>query len=135
MQLFKYCSHSPLLNSFVHFCKGKQLLKEPLGYKVKNNKKEERDGGVGITMTRICKRKEIQRISISIKCFFFFFLLVQECPKSVLEGHCPAEFSSNLPQHTCLEVSSMPNKICDMMCLIGDGAEFCRTVALQEDRH
>ncbi len=30
-------------------------------------------GGVGITMTRICKKKEIQRISISIKCFLFFF--------------------------------------------------------------
>ncbi len=76
----------------MHFFKGKWLLKELLGYKVKNNKKEERDGGVGMTMTRICKKKEIQRISISIKCF----LLVRGCPK---------------PQHTCLEVSSMPNKI------------------------
>ncbi len=64
---------------------------------------------MGITMTRICKKKEIQRIGISIKCFFFFTRA--GCPKSVLEGHCPAEFSSNLPQHTCLEVSSMPNKI------------------------
>ncbi len=26
------------------------------------------------------------------------------------EGWCPAEFSSNTPQHTCLEVSSMPSK-------------------------
>ncbi len=85
-----------------------------------------------MTMTRICKKKEIQRISISIKCFFFFFL--QGYPKSVLEGHCPAEFSSNLPQHTCLEVSSIPNKILigRFRCLIGDGAELCRTVALQE---
>uniref|UniRef100_A0A671MZI3 Ankyrin repeat and SOCS box containing 1 n=1 Tax=Sinocyclocheilus anshuiensis TaxID=1608454 RepID=A0A671MZI3_9TELE len=28
--------------------------------------------------------------------------LAQGCPNSVLEGRCPAEFSSNLPQHTCL---------------------------------
>jgi len=26
------------------------------------------------------------------------------CPNSVLEGHHPADFSSNLPKHTCLEV-------------------------------
>ncbi|KAI2665280.1 Kinesin-like protein KIF21A [Labeo rohita] len=36
--------------------------------------------------------------------------LTQGCPNSVLEGRCPAEFSSNLPEHTCLEVSSMPSK-------------------------
>ncbi len=29
---------------------------------------------------------------------------------SVLEGRGPAEFSSNLPQHTCLEVSSILSK-------------------------
>ncbi len=29
------------------------------------------------------------------------------CPNSVLEGQCLAEFSSNLPQNTCLKVSSM----------------------------
>ncbi len=28
----------------------------------------------------------------------------------ILEGRCPAEFSSNLPQHTCLEVWSIPSK-------------------------
>uniref|UniRef100_A0A672Q0L6 Ankyrin repeat and SOCS box containing 1 n=1 Tax=Sinocyclocheilus grahami TaxID=75366 RepID=A0A672Q0L6_SINGR len=28
--------------------------------------------------------------------------LAQGCPNSVLEGRCPAEFSSYLPQHTCL---------------------------------
>ncbi len=39
-----------------------------------------------MTMTRICKKKEIQRISID------FFILLQGYPKSVLEGHCPAEF-------------------------------------------
>ncbi len=77
-----------------------------------------------MTMTRICKKKEIQRISISIKCFFFLYTPAGY-PKSVLEGHCPAEFSSNLPQHTCLEVSSIPNKILIGLfrCLIGDGAE------------
>ncbi|KAI2648099.1 Sal-like protein 1 [Labeo rohita] len=30
----------------------------------------------------------------------------QGCQNSVLEGLCPAEFSSNLPQHTCWELSS-----------------------------
>ncbi len=37
-------------------------------------------------------------------------MLEQGSPHSVLEGRCPAEFSSNLPQHTCLEVSSIPRK-------------------------
>ncbi len=36
--------------------------------------------------------------------------LQQGCPNSVLEGRCPANFSSNLPQHTCWEVSNMPSK-------------------------
>ncbi len=36
--------------------------------------------------------------------------LVQGSPHSVLEGRCPAEFISNLPQHTCLEVSGIPSK-------------------------
>ncbi len=36
--------------------------------------------------------------------------LKQGCQNSVLEGRCPAEFSSNLPQHTCMEASSMPSK-------------------------
>ncbi len=31
-------------------------------------------------------------------------------PNLILEGLCPAEFSSNLPQHTSLEVSSIPSK-------------------------
>ncbi len=38
------------------------------------------------------------------------YSLTQGCPNSVLEGRCPAEFSSNLSQHTCIEVSSMPSK-------------------------
>ncbi len=33
--------------------------------------------------------------------------LKQGCPNSVLEGRCPAEFSSNLPQHTCMEAPSI----------------------------
>ncbi len=36
--------------------------------------------------------------------------LDQGSPHSVLEGRYPAEFSSNLLQHNCLEVSSIPNK-------------------------
>uniref|UniRef100_A0A673IIF3 Spondin domain-containing protein n=1 Tax=Sinocyclocheilus rhinocerous TaxID=307959 RepID=A0A673IIF3_9TELE len=28
------------------------------------------------------------------------WVIYQGCPNSVLEGRCPAEFSSNLPQHT-----------------------------------
>ncbi len=42
--------------------------------------------------------------------FMTFYPLCQGSPHSVLEGWCPAEFSSNLPQHTCLEVSSIPSK-------------------------
>ncbi|KAI2652911.1 Sterile alpha motif domain-containing protein 12 [Labeo rohita] len=42
------------------------------------------------------------------------FYVGQGCPNSVLEGRCPAEFSSNLPQHTCWEVSSMPTVHCNL---------------------
>ncbi len=37
-------------------------------------------------------------------------VLQQGCPNSVLEERCPAEFSSNLPQHTCMEASSILSK-------------------------
>ncbi len=45
--------------------------------------------------------------------------LDQGRPNSVLEGRCPAEFNSNLPQHTCTEASSMPGKtlISCFMCV------------------
>ncbi len=36
--------------------------------------------------------------------------LEQGSPNLILEDLCPAEFSSNLPQHTSLEVSSIPSK-------------------------
>ncbi len=36
--------------------------------------------------------------------------LEQGSSNLILEGRCPAEFSSNLPQHTCLEVWSIPSK-------------------------
>ncbi len=36
--------------------------------------------------------------------------LTQGSSNLILEGRCPAEFSSNLPQHACLEVSSIPSK-------------------------
>ncbi len=38
---------------------------------------------------------------------FHIILPKQGSSNSVLEGRCPAEFSSNLPQHTCLEVWSI----------------------------
>lgn len=31
-------------------------------------------------------------------------------PNLFLDGHCPTAYSSNLPKHTCLEVSSIPSK-------------------------
>ncbi len=48
--------------------------------------------------------------SLIFSSYAYFNDLDQGCPNSVLEGQCPAEFSSNLSQHTCLEVSSMPNR-------------------------
>ncbi len=39
-----------------------------------------------------------------------FDTLNQGSSNLILEGRCPAEFSSNLPQHTCMEVSSIPSK-------------------------
>ncbi len=45
-----------------------------------------------------------------------------------------AEFSSNLPQHTCMEASSMPSKSlisCFRCVLIRVGSKLCRTLALQ----
>ncbi len=46
---------------------------------------------------------------------WIFFLLGRErldqgSSNLILEGRCPAEFSSNLPQNSCLEVSSIPSK-------------------------
>ncbi len=37
--------------------------------------------------------------------------LKQGCPNSVLEGRCPVEFSSNLPPHTYMDVSSSKSLI------------------------
>ncbi len=54
--------------------------------------------------------------------------VIQGCPNSVLEDHCCAEFSSNLPQYTCLEVSSIRSWLAVQVCLIGVGAKFYRTV-------
>ncbi len=39
-----------------------------------------------------------------------WFVVKQGSSNLILEGRCPAEFSSNLPQHTCLEVSSIASK-------------------------
>ncbi len=39
-----------------------------------------------------------------------FIHLGQGSSNLILEGRCPAEFSSNLPQHTCLDVWSIPSK-------------------------
>ncbi len=36
--------------------------------------------------------------------------LKQESSNLILEGRCPSEFSSNLPQHTCLEVWRIHSK-------------------------
>ncbi len=50
-------------------------------------------------------------ISLLIFRFLSFFQCVKQGSSNLfLEGRWPAEFSSNLPQHTCLEVSSIPSK-------------------------
>ncbi len=51
----------------------------------------------------------------------------QGSPNLILEGRCPAEFS--LPQHTCLQVPSIPSKtlISCFRCLNRVGAKLCRT--------
>ncbi len=47
----------------------------------------------------------------SLSGFLFHFNYIKQGSSNlILEGLCPAEFSSNLPQHTCLEVSSIPSK-------------------------
>ncbi len=77
-----------------------------------------------------------KEISISIK-------LVSRCIKHlkqgssnlILEGRCPAEFSSNLPQHTCLEVSSIPIKTlisCFRCVWLGLELNSAGTPALQD---
>ncbi len=62
----------------------------------------------------------LQNISISNICCSF----KPDLSKLGPEGRSPAEFSSNLPQHTCMEVSSMPSKslISCFRCLIKVGA-------------
>ncbi len=56
------------------------------------------------------KRLSWWRWSYSTFFIRFLFNLYQGSSNLILEGRCPAEFSSNLPQHTCLEVSSIPSK-------------------------
>jgi len=51
------------------------------------------------------------QVSLQVTVTSFNYAIIvpkQECPNSFLEGHCPAEFGYNLPQHTCRDVSSMP---------------------------
>lgn len=58
---------------------------------------------------------------------------MQRLPKAGVSSQCPAEFSFNMPQHICLEVSSNPENL-DLlfqMCLIKIGAKRCSVVALQ----
>ncbi len=53
---------------------------------------------------RLCKKVSWWKLIYSL------YALDQGSSNLILEGRCPAEFSSNLPQHTCLEVSSIPIK-------------------------
>ncbi len=52
----------------------------------------------------------------------------------ILEGRCPAEFSSNLPQHTCLEVWSIPKTLISCFRCVWLGLELnsAGTPALQD---
>ncbi len=64
-----------------------------------------------------------------------FKCLDQGSSNSILEGLCPAEFSSNLPQHTCLEVSSIPSKTlisCFRCVWLGLELNSAGTPALQD---
>ncbi len=55
-------------------------------------------------------------VDMIIRCFWDSWFhcaretLNQGSSNLILEGRCPAEFSSNLPQHTCMEASSIPSK-------------------------
>ncbi len=79
--------------------------------------------------------QEILKVISMNKAFYSqLFASYKGSPSSVLEGRCPAEFSSNFPQHTCLQVSSIPRKssISCFRCLIRVRAKLCRTPALQD---
>ncbi len=56
------------------------------------------------------KKLKISRKKITLKTFCANHPLRQGSPNLILEGRCPAEFSSNLSQHTWLEVWSIPSK-------------------------
>ncbi len=51
--------------------------------------------------------------------------LSQGSSNLILKGQCPAEFSSNLPQHTCLAVSSIPSKGTSKKIEYGEKSFFC----------
>ncbi len=60
-------------------------------------------------MFRAASDDDIEVYSDTVMCF------IRKCVEQglsnlFLEGRCPTEFSSKLPQHTCLEVSSLPSK-------------------------
>ncbi len=57
-----------------------------------------------------CEVKNYGFVYYKYACWLVVDYLDQGSSNLILEGRCPAEFSSNLPQHTCLEVSSIPVK-------------------------
>ncbi len=65
----------------------------------------------------------------------FGVILDQGSSNLILEGRCPAEFSSNLPQHTCMEVSSIASKTlisCFRCVWLGLELNSAGTPALQD---
>ncbi len=99
-----------------------------------------RSGHLGGWMTRVCGLQGMRPdwttagplktlLKVCDVCLLFSYILGQWSSNLILEGWRPAEFSSNLPQHTCLEVWSIPSKTlisCFRCVLIRVGAKLCR---------
>ncbi len=62
------------------------------------------------TVSNITKIPNKQRTFPAGYFRFYYYNLKQGSSNLILEGRCPAEFSSNLPQHICMEVWSIPSK-------------------------
>lgn len=78
--------------------------------------------------------KSFQTKSKSVSNNIKFVTLSHGCLILLLDGQRCAEFNSNLPQHTCLDISSNPGDLDKLIqvCLIRVGAQFYRIVALQD---
>lgn len=65
---------------------------------------------LNVALVNLFARKTLANQVLLVNRMIIMVLqLDQRCPILLLKDQCPAEFTSNLLQHTCLEVSTLPS--------------------------